>query len=92
MTKSIADLLDGVVKRFGFEQALLKERMPQYWCEVVGSRIAQISSVRSFEGGVLRVHVTESAWRTELTLRSEEIRLKLNARIGSDAIQELQLK
>lgn len=92
MTKSLADLLDGVVKRFGLEQAMLKERMPTYWADVVGPRVAQISQVRGFEGGVLRVFVMEPAWRSELTLRKEEIRLKLNARIGSDVINELQLK
>lgn len=92
MTKSLADLLEGVVKRFGLEHAMLRERMPKYWADVVGPRIAQISQVRGFEGGVLRIHVTEPTWRSELTLRREEIRLQLNARIGTDAIKELQLK
>jgi predicted nucleic acid-binding Zn ribbon protein len=92
MTKSLADLLDGVIRRYGLEKAMLRERLPRYWSEAVGPRLAKISHVRSFEDGVLRVHVTEPTWRSELTLRREEIRLKLNARIGQDVIVELQVK
>jgi predicted nucleic acid-binding Zn ribbon protein len=92
MTKPLSELLNSVIKRYGLERAMLRERLPRYWAEVVGPRVAAISMVRQFEGGVLRVSVSEPTWRTELTLRREEIRLKLNALIGEDAIQELQVK
>lgn len=92
MTKSLTDLLGSVIKQYGLEHAMVRQQMPKIWAEVVGERIAKISTVRSFENGVLRVHVSEPTWRTEVTLRREEIRNKMNTRIGSEEITEIMLK
>ncbi|MCO6466643.1 MAG: DUF721 domain-containing protein [Bradyrhizobiaceae bacterium] len=91
MSKPLTDLLSGVVKQYGLESALLREQLPRIWAQVVGKRVATISTVRSFDGGVLRIHISEPTWRMELTLRKEELRLQMNERIGNDAIKELRL-
>ncbi|MFN9960778.1 MAG: DciA family protein [bacterium] len=48
--------------------------------------------MRSFEHGVLRVHVPEAAWRSELILRREELRLSLNQRAGEDFVREIIIR
>lgn len=85
----LKDLLNDVIKRYGLEQAILKEQMPRLWAQLVGPRVARISEVQSFENGVLKVHVRESAWRSELMLRRELLRNQLNTDIGSEIVKEI---
>jgi len=89
LSLSLQSVLRDLLKKRGWETALRKEQMPRLWAELVGPRIASISEVRSFENGVLKVHVKEASWRTELTLRREDLRLQLNARIGEDVVNEI---
>lgn len=92
MIKPLSELLGGFVRQYGLEQAMLRQRMPEYWQDVVGKRPAELSTVHSFENGVLTVQVQSASWRAELHLRREEIRTKLNACIGTEAIRELHVK
>lgn len=92
MSTPIGKVLKGIVKRFGLEKALHKERLPDYWAEVVGSRIARISNIRSLENGVLTVTVSEPTWRTEVTLRSQQIRQQLNTLIGEELIRDIVVR
>ncbi|MDZ4745527.1 MAG: DUF721 domain-containing protein [bacterium] len=92
MMRSLGDLLKDVVQKYRLQDELHKSRMPRYWAEVVGERVAQQTEVRSFENGILRIHVQQAPWRSELMLRREELRSQLNARIGSEMIREIVLR
>ena len=92
MTHSLGDLLKDVVQRFRLTDELHKTRLPRYWAEVVGERVASLTEIRSFENGILRIHVHEAPWRNELMLRREELRSQLNARMGSELIREIVLR
>jgi predicted nucleic acid-binding Zn ribbon protein len=92
MTQSMKDLLNEVLQKYKLEPALHRARLPEYWRQVVGDRIAALSEVRSFDGGVLRVHVREAVWRSELTLRREELRQKLNSLAGGEMIREIIIR
>ena len=92
MSVHIGNVLRNLVRKYGLEKALHKERMPEYWAEVVGPRIARISDIRSFENGVLTVHIAQPAWRTEVTLRRGDILQQLNTRIGEDLVQEIVIR
>jgi len=92
MSTSLQNLLKGLVKRYGLEKEMHRQRLPGYWAAVVGERIARISEIRSFEQGVLKVHISEAPWRSEVTLRREDIRRQLNAHIGEDLIKEIQVR
>ena len=89
MSASLRSVLKDLIRKKGWDKQLLKQQMPRYWAEVVGPRIAEISEVRSLENGVLRVHVQEAAWRSEVTLRREDIRLQLNENIGEHVVKEI---
>lgn len=92
MTQSLGDLLKGVVQKYRLQDELNKSRIPRFWAELVGERVARMTEVRSFENGVLRIHVHEAPWRNELMLRREELRSQLNARLGSDMVREIVLR
>ena len=55
MTQDLKDLLGDVLRKYRLEPALHRARLPEYWRQCVGDRLAAISEIRSFEGGVLRV-------------------------------------
>lgn len=88
----LRDLLRGFIKSRQLEAELLKARLPVYWEEVVGKGLAARTQIRSFEHGVLRVHVPEASWRSELILRREELRLSLNQRAGEDFVREIIIR
>ena len=92
MTTPLSQLLRGVLKKYGLEKAMIKEQMPKRWAELVGPRVASITEVRSFEDGILKIHVRESAWRSELMLRREELRAQLNSAVGEEAVKEIIIR
>ncbi len=92
MSVHIGNILRSLVRKYGLEKALHQERMPEYWADVVGPRIARISDIRSFENGVLKVFIAQPAWRTEVTLRRGDIRQQLNTRIGEDLVKEIIIR
>lgn len=88
----LRELLRGFIKSRQLDGELQKARLPIYWEEVVGKGLAERTQIRSFEHGVLRVHVPEAAWRSELILRREELRLSLNQRAGEDFVREIIIR
>lgn len=89
MAHSLGDLLGDVIARYRLQHVLDEVRVPEYWTQIVGPRLARVAVVRSFENGILRVHVSSAVWRQELVLRRDELRTSLNARIGRDVVQEI---
>lgn len=92
MTRSLKDVVGEVLKKYKLEPALQRARLPEYWKHVVGDRIAGLTEIRAFENGVLRIHVQEAVWRSELTLRREEIRTKLNSLAGGEMVREIIIR
>lgn len=88
----LRELLRSFVKSRQLEKELTKARLPKYWEEVVGTGLAARTQIRSFEHGVLRVHVPEAPWRSELLLRREELRLSINQRAGEDFVREIIIR
>lgn len=90
--QALSDLLRGWVKQHHLEGELAKSRLPKYWEAVIGEKLASRTAIKNFENGVLRVHVPEAAWRSELTLRREELRTKINALAGGELVREIIIR
>jgi len=89
MSVSLKHLLNDVIKKYGLEKAMLNEQLPRIWTDMVSPRIASITEVRSFEQGILRVHVKDAVWRAELVLRRDELKNQLNTVIGQPVVNEI---
>ena len=61
------------------------------WRDVVGEAIADHCSEVSFEGGVVRVRASSTAWATQLGTMSGHIRQLLNEAIGSSVVSEVRV-
>lgn len=89
MIRSLGELLQGWLKNQRLEGQLHVSRLPKYWESVVGIKVAGRTAISSFENGVLRIHVSEAAWRSELTLRREELRKQINVLAGGEMVREI---
>jgi predicted nucleic acid-binding Zn ribbon protein len=89
---ALRELLQSCVKQHRLEPELEKARLPRYWQDVVGEALAARTVLRSFDQGVLRVHVPEAPWRSELVIRREELRLKINACAGGELVREIIIR
>jgi predicted nucleic acid-binding Zn ribbon protein len=89
---TLRELLQLFVKQHRLETELEKARLPRYWQDVVGEALAARTVLRSFDQGVLRVHVPEAPWRSELVIRREELRQKINACAGGELVREIIIR
>lgn len=92
MATTITSVLQSLLKQYRLSETFTSTKMPDYWAETVGEKVAQLTEVRGFQNGVLTVRVSNSVWRSELMLRREELRTKMNARIGSELIREIIIR
>lgn len=92
MSKPLSDHLSSFLRSAKLETELHRTKLPQYWAEAVGEKLAQRAEFAGFEHGVLRIRVQEAAWRHELMLRREELRTIMNERIGSAMISEIVVR
>lgn len=88
----LSDLLKTFISSRHLDAELDKARIPKYWEDVVGKGLALRTEIRSFEHGVLRVHVPEASWRHELTMRRDELRRSINHLAGKDLIREIVIR
>lgn len=86
---TLSDLLKNFIHSRHLDGELDKSRIPRYWEEVVGKGLAGRTEIRSFENGILRIHVPEAPWRSELTMRREELRRSINHLAGKDLVREI---
>jgi predicted nucleic acid-binding Zn ribbon protein len=86
------DALKRVLGSLGLEKRLKEADAISLWPDVVGERIAKVTSVLGFENGVLRVGVRDPIWRQELSMMVAEIKQKLNERLGSKIVEEIRFR
>lgn len=84
-------LLSSIAWPPGVAERLREQDVLFVWEEEVGSLLASRTRVRSMDRGRLTVTVSGSAWMQELQYLKDEIRQKLNCRLGAPLVQEIHL-
>ncbi|MCS7176220.1 MAG: DUF721 domain-containing protein [Candidatus Kapabacteria bacterium] len=90
--RSLAEVLQQFLQEQGLQEVLYMARLPKVWAEVVGTPAARSSTIRSFANGELVVEVAVPAWRMELHMRAEELRRRLNERLGRELVRRLVIR
>lgn len=85
----VADALRQVLQRIDPERRLAVYRVWVFWEDVVGAAVAARAQPASFRDGVLSVRVGGAAWMQELQFMKEEVRERLNARLGAELIRDI---
>ena len=60
-----------------------------FWDDEVGEGIARRAQPARFRNGILLVTVATHSWMQELQFMKEEIRTRLNARLGSNLVRDI---
>jgi predicted nucleic acid-binding Zn ribbon protein len=89
---SIGQSLNRLISDMGIGTRLAEKRAMLIWDEVVGPEVAQAAQPDRVSRGSLHVRVKTATWRHALLFHRDEIRKKLNARLGEDLIQQIVLK
>jgi predicted nucleic acid-binding Zn ribbon protein len=64
-------------------------RLHAEWKEAAGGEFAASCQPAALRAGRLTVVPAGEAWRYELTMRSEELKLRLNSYLGGDHVKEV---
>lgn len=89
MAHSIGKVISEWLKENNLENKVRENSVPDYWREIVGDALASHSSVERVSGGRMVVRAENPTWRLEILNRREEIRQKVNERLGADVISEI---
>lgn len=87
---AIGNLLSHMTGRMGNGHRLKEEMALLLWEQVVGDSISRHTSPLRVISGIMTVAVDSSVWLQELALQREEIRKRLNARIGDDVVKDIK--
>lgn len=88
----ISQSLQHLIGDLGIGTRLSERRALLLWEEVVGPEVAQATQPEKVSRGSLHVRVKTATWRHALLFHREEIRLKLNQRLGEDLVRQIVLK
>ena len=69
-----------------------EQRIFSLWEACVGLDIARQTKPNAFKNGILFVDTAHPAWTTELRFRSQQIKNKLNEKLGQEIVQEIQFR
>ena len=85
------EVLDDLVDRLEFRERLREHAVWNVWREIVGDLLASKAEPVRIEDGKLFVRVANSAWMQELQFLTDDIRRRLNHRLGAPIVRELFL-
>lgn len=85
------NVLSDLVERLPFRERLREHAVWTVWAEVVGPLLASKAEPVRIEEGKLFVRVANSAWMQELQFLKDDIRSRLNHRLGAPVVRGLYL-
>lgn len=87
--KSLNVVLSKFFKESGMDSALDRYSILRDWQEIVGERVANVTTPDRVTHGVLFVRVQSDAWRHELIFYKPEILRTIRQRLGEAAIKDI---
>ncbi len=84
-------VLSELLERLEFRERLREYSVWNVWEEVVGDVLASKTDLIRIEEGKLFVRVANSAWMQELQFLKDDIRSRLNHRLGAPIVRDLYL-
>lgn len=88
----LGTVLADILRKHGLDKKLRAHAIPEYWEEIIGQNAAKVAKVKKLEHGTLFIEVGAPVWRAELMMRREEIRKKINEKLGAELVRDIVLK
>ncbi len=86
---AMSDAVESLLRRMGWTEQIEVSGVTARWREVVGDQIADHCEPLTFDEGVLTVKASSTAWATQLSIMSGQIRHRINEEFGRDIVREL---
>ena len=87
----IGTVLQDWLSRSKLSGNLLPCRIRELWPDIVGAKIAARATPTTFRDGVLTIVVANHAWLNELHFLGDELRGRINERLGDSPVNSLRL-
>ncbi|MBQ3196915.1 MAG: DUF721 domain-containing protein [Alistipes sp.] len=91
-TVHIGEVLDEFFRRPYVAAKVAEGRLPETWREVVGERVASLTSSLRLDNHVLYAHITSSVVRSELFNRRETLAAEINRISGVRLVNVVIIK
>ena len=88
--KSLADILQTVLRKEGFETPLLQKRLIASWDAVVGPTVARYTGDKFIKNQTLFVKILNPALRQDLSMMRQKLVQRLNSKVGSFIISDIK--
>ncbi len=86
---SVGRVLARLQEKTPWGQGLARQEVLRHWDEVVGEAVVRVARPVEVRSKTLYVRVRDSVWMQQLNLMREDIRVRLNAVVGEEAIDRI---
>lgn len=91
-TMLVGDVLKEFFSRPYVAAKVAEGRLPDTWREIVGDRVADLTTSLKLENHVLTVHISSSVVRSELFYRRESLMQEINRLSGVKLVNVVLIK
>jgi predicted nucleic acid-binding Zn ribbon protein len=91
-THSMKNLVDELIKKLGWTEKVYAQRIIEDWAELVGEAIANYSKVDDLREKTLFINCNNSVWRSELSIRKEEILKRINEKYAMYLVDNIVIR
>ena len=90
--QSVSTVLTAALREFGLDKKAQSYTVLMAWPEIVGEKVASMTTAEKLDRAILHVRVASPTWRYELQLRKREILQKIEQAFGPGHVKDIQWK
>ena len=91
-TRLIGDILEEFFKRPYVVRKIAEGKLPEFWREIVGEHVANLTNEVRLEHGILHVSVSSSVVRNDLFYRRDQLAQLINQRAGIQLVNAVIIR
>lgn len=91
-TRTIGDILEEFFKRPYVARKVAEGKLPEFWREIVGEHVANLTNEVRLEHGILHVSVSSSVVRNDLFYRRDQLTQLINQRAGIQLVNAIIIR
>jgi len=88
----LQQLMNSTLRELGLDKKARSYSIITSWQEIVGERVASVTTPEKVDRGILTVRVASPVWKYELTMRKKEILAKIHSHSGNKEVFDIQWK
>lgn len=88
---SLSEALNLMLNAYKLKDGFMQAKLEKEWDTLMGPKLASYSKILSLRKKVLRIQVTSSVLRQELTMSKEQLIQKLNDALGEQVITTIEI-